>query len=58
MQVMHRKTKAIGTVRGKVFDPSELATTPDGYVSVLVPQDRPDFPFRIASWDIRDLLQT
>lgn len=58
MLVVHRKTKAIGTVRGKVSDPSELATAREGYVSVLVSQDRPDFPFRVAYWEIKDLLQT
>lgn len=58
MQVMHRKTKAVGTVRGKVSDPSELATARDGCVSVLTSQDRPEFPFRVAYWEIKDLLQT
>jgi hypothetical protein len=58
MKVMHKKTKAVGTVRGKVSDPTELATAREGYVSVLTPQNRPDFPFRIVCWEIRHLVET
>lgn len=55
MQVRNRKLKVVGTVRGQAHNPTELATAPDGYVSVLIPQDRPDFPFRIGRWEIKHL---
>ncbi len=58
MQVRNKKLKQTGTVRGRVHEPSELIHTKEGFVSVLVPQEREECPHRICLWNIRDLVHT
>lgn len=58
MQVRNKKLKQVGTVRGQVHNPAELARAKEGFVSVLVPQEREGCPHRVCLWNIRDLVHT
>jgi hypothetical protein len=55
MEIQNHNTMVVGIVRGKVADHSELAVAKEGYVSILVKQDRPKFPHKVVLWKISDL---